>query len=88
MYGTRDAGRLWEKTYRLALEDIGFKTELANPCLVHHDDHNIRVVVHGDDFAFLGADDRLNGITDELTKVLEIKVRAGYCKTTGIWEPQ
>ena len=75
VYGTRDAGMLWEETYRIALENIGFKTGLANPCLFNHAEFNIQVVVHGDDFTFLGTDDRLDWITDELKKVFEIKVR-------------
>mgnify|MGYP003334455616 CR=1 FL=1 len=48
---------------------------MANPCLFNHEDHNIQVVVHGDDFTFLGTDDRLDWITSELKKVFEIKVR-------------
>ena len=30
VYGTRDAGMIWEETYRIALENCGFVTGAAN----------------------------------------------------------
>ena len=38
MYGTRDAGALWEATYTKILLDLGFKQGLASPCCFHHAD--------------------------------------------------
>ena len=32
MYGTRDAGMLWEMVYSQALKDAGFKQGIASPC--------------------------------------------------------
>ena len=47
VYGTRDAGMIWEEAYRIALENAGFDIGAANPCMLHHPQHDIRVVVHG-----------------------------------------
>ena len=75
VYGTRDAGMLWEGTYRLALEQCGFVTGAANPCMFHHPKWNIQVVVHGDDFTALGTDEAIDRYTKQLEAVFEIKVR-------------
>ena len=32
VYGTRDAGAIWEDVYRDVLEDIGFRSGAASPC--------------------------------------------------------
>ena len=34
VYGTRDAGMLWEETYSQALIDQGFGSGIASPCLL------------------------------------------------------
>lgn len=75
MYGTRDAGMLWEETYRLALEQCRFVTGAANPCMFHHPKWNIQVVVHGDDFTALGTDEAIDWYTKQLEAVFETKVR-------------
>ena len=33
VYGTRDAGKLWEDTYTMVLEAMGFRTGVTNPCI-------------------------------------------------------
>ena len=33
VYGTRDAGKLWEDTYTQSLEHIGVTTGMAGPCI-------------------------------------------------------
>ena len=33
VYGTRDAGKLWEDTYTQVLEGLGFVTGASNPCV-------------------------------------------------------
>ena len=60
VYGTRDAGKLWEDTYTQALEHSGFTTGMANPCVFDHRVKDITIVVHGDDFTALGTDDDLD----------------------------
>ena len=44
--------------------------------MFHHPGRDLRVVVHGDDFTFLGDDPSLRWITEELKKVYELKVKA------------
>ena len=75
VYGTRDAGMIWEQCYRNALEGMGFTSGISNPCLFHHPSRDISVVVHGDDFTAMATDDDLDWYTAELEKVFEIKVR-------------
>ena len=36
VYGTRDAGSIWEDVYRAALEDMGFESGVASPCCFVH----------------------------------------------------
>ena len=49
-YGTRDAGAIWEDTYRGALEEMGFISGMASPCCFFHPQRKLHLVVHGDDF--------------------------------------
>ena len=48
VYGTRDAGKLWEDTYTQVLEGLGFATGASNPCVFHNAERDIATVVHGD----------------------------------------
>ena len=75
VYSTRDAGMLWEECYRLALEQCGFVTGAATPCVFFHPHKNIEAVVHGDDFTALGTDEALDWYTDQLKAAFEVKVR-------------
>ena len=54
MYGTRDAAQNWEFAYAEYMEELGFVRGTASPCLFWHPGRELRVVVHGDDFAILG----------------------------------
>ena len=56
VYGTRDAGALWADSYREAFESMEFRSDVASPCIFHHADRDLTVVVHGDDFTRLGND--------------------------------
>ena len=71
----RDAGKLWEDSYTQVLEGMGFKAGLSNPCIFHHADRDISLVVHGDDFTALGNDDQLTWYEEELQKSFEVKLR-------------
>ena len=53
-YGTRDAGAIWEDTYRGALEAMGFVSGISSPCCFHHPERHLHLVVHGDDFTCMG----------------------------------
>ena len=56
VYGTRDAGMIWEQCCQDALERVGFISGASNPCRFRHVDQDIFVVVHGDDFTAMGTD--------------------------------
>ena len=75
VYGTRDAGAIWEECYRGALESMGFTSGISSPCCFFHKGRGISVVVHGDDFTSLGLDADLDWLQVEIAKHFEIKVR-------------
>ena len=54
MYGTRDAGAIWESCYTTCLVNLGFEQGKASPCCFRHPIWGISVVVHGDDFTAIG----------------------------------
>ena len=68
MYGTRDAGKLWEDCYTQVLESMGFVTGISNPCTFYHPKKEISIVVHGDDFTALAEDSVLDWYENELMK--------------------
>jgi len=76
MYGTRDAAQGWEKTYREAMvQDLGFRRGGANPCIFTHDELDINVTVHGDDFFMEGTAEALDVFQAKLLKKFEGKVK-------------
>ena len=75
VYGTRDAGAIWEDCYADALQECGFTRGVANPCCFHHPDRNIMVVVHGDDFTAVGARSDILWYEDSLESKFQIKRR-------------
>ena len=54
MYGTRDAASNWEIRYSQFLRDASFAQGASSPCVFYHQERDVRLVVHGDDFTFLG----------------------------------
>lgn len=75
VYGTRDAGRIWEDTYTQVLVNIGFEIGNSNPCVFYHQGKDITIVVHGDDFTALAGDAALDWYESKLKESFEIKVR-------------
>ena len=43
MYGTRDAGAIWEGCYSDALIQMGFRQGVASPCCFFHPDWQVQV---------------------------------------------
>lgn len=68
VYGTREAGKLWEDCYTQVLNSIGFKTGISNSCVFYHENRDMSIVVHGDDFTTLGFDKDLDWYEGELRK--------------------
>ena len=54
LYGTRDAGALWESTFTRVLLDLGFTQGVSSPCCFIHRQCHVALVVHGNDFTALG----------------------------------
>jgi len=75
MYGTQKAASKWEQWYSNVLIKHGFTKGKASPCTFHHKAHNLRCVVHGDDFTTSGTDRDLNWFEAMLSKEFEVKVR-------------
>ena len=75
VYGTRDAGQIWEEVYAATLIRLGFRRGIANPCCFYHDEKQISVVVHGDDLTALGGRSELEWYEAGLREAFEIKVK-------------
>ena len=50
LYGTRDAGAIWEAVYTDVLRELGFEQGAASPCCFYHRGLGAALAVHGDDF--------------------------------------
>ena len=74
VYGTRDAGALWEKCYSEALVRMGFRRGLANPCCFYHPEKFILLVVHGDDFTATGSKRELDWLEKTTESQYELTV--------------
>ena len=75
MYGTRDAGSIWEGCYTKCLVDLGFEQGVASPCCFKHPTWNVSVVVHGDDFTALGTPEGLDLYEAGMCKAFECKLK-------------
>ena len=61
LYGTKQAGRLWQETLRKHLLDMGFKNSLVDPCLysLHTKRGTILLGVYVDDIIVATSDDAM-----------------------------
>ena len=75
MCGTRDAAQNWEYAYVEALEAMGLERGKATPCAFYEREHNLRLVVHGDDFTVLGLEEDLDWFRRKISEVFEVKFR-------------
>ena len=76
MYGTRDAGAIWESCDASCLTKLGFIQGKASPCCFSHPIWNVNVVVHGDDFTALGNSDGLDKFEKGMTDTFECKIKS------------
>jgi hypothetical protein len=76
LYGMRGAAHGWEKEFTHKLTCVaGFKVGLYAPTVFHHELRQLRCVVHGDDFTFIGNSANLAWIADLMSQWYEIKMR-------------
>jgi len=74
LYGTRDAPARWEAYLAGELRKHGFVQGMASPCCFHHGARDLRCVVHGDDFVFVGHDRDLDWMTKRMAESFLTKV--------------
>ena len=71
----RLAAHAWEIDYSKHLKDFGMRKGLSAPTVFYCEARQLRCVVHGDDFTFLGWDKDLDEIVERMKKTYELKVR-------------
>lgn len=76
LYGLRSAAVSWENHYAGKLESVGFERGAATPVAFYHRERDLSVVVHGDDFTFVGEDGDLNWVAARMKEWYQLKVRA------------
>ena len=74
LYGTRDAPARWEAFLAAELSKHGFVQGSASPCCFLHPARDLRCVVHGDDFVFVGPDSELAWVQKKMEESFLIKV--------------
>eukprot|EP00400_MALV-I_sp_L67-5_P000321 gene321-biopygen669 len=47
---------------------------MSSPCVFHHKERDIRVVVHGDDFTFLGPPSQMNWVAKEMATHVQMRI--------------
>ena len=75
LYGCRGASSAWESEYTEKLEGVGFKRGKASAAVFYNAERDLRLVVHGDDFTFLGYSEDIEWIRDSMAEWYDIKVR-------------
>ena len=74
LYGTRDAPARWEAFLAKQLALMGFKRGKASPCCFRHKSRDLRCIVHGDDFVFVGLDSELQWATQQMKTSFLVKI--------------
>ena len=75
MYGTRDAGAIWENCYSSCLVNMGFIQGVSSPCCFVHPEWHVMVVVHGDDFTAVGSPEALDKYETGMQKTFDCKLK-------------
>jgi hypothetical protein len=74
LYGTRDASARWEAFLASELKKHGFVQGVASACCFHHSSRDLRCMVHGDDFVFVGPDSDLAWAEKVMAESFLVKV--------------
>ena len=72
----RPAASAWEDEYVEYLTEQGFRRGRSAPTVMYREGKDVRLVVWGDDFTFLGRDKDLKWCAEVMEMKYEIKVRA------------
>ena len=74
LYGTRDAPARWEAHLAAQLTAMGFNRGHASPCCFKHSKRDLRCVVHGDDFVFVGPEHELRWVQQRMESAFLVKI--------------
>ena len=74
LYGTRDAGSNWHLAYSKFLRGVNFDQGVANPCHFINYDLQVKGLVHGDDFMFIGTLASLTNLRKQFEKEYDCKL--------------
>jgi hypothetical protein len=75
LYGMRPAAAAWESDYAEKLAEAGFVQGRAAPTVFYCPELQVRAVVHGDDFTFLGFLEDLMKVKTMMESWYEVKLR-------------
>ena len=75
LYGMRPAAAAWEADYAEKLRSVGFQRGRAAPTIFYCEELQVRGVVHGDDFTFLGYLEDLKVVEEHMRSWYDLKVR-------------
>ena len=81
MYGTQDAGQLWQEDYSLLLQSGSHKPGRASPATFYNADSGARTLVHGDDLVMLADDDAIASMDKLLSVPMKQTPRRWLCLT-------
>ena len=73
LYGTRDAAKNWTCEYSRALSELGFVVGKASPCNFWHQQRDMHLTVHGDDFTVSGPEQHLKWLAENFALRWEVK---------------
>ena len=75
LYGFRKAASAWEQHYAELFEGVGFVRGITCGVVFYHEERDVAVVVHGDDFTMCGLEEDLMWVKDLMSGWFEIKLR-------------
>ena len=89
LYGTQEAAANWEAEYASTLENLGFTRGTSSACIFYHREHDIVLMVHGDDFFAVGGRSKLDTLEAGLRDQYECKTQRlgwskGRCREAGV----
>ena len=76
IYGCKRAAQAWEEYYAGKLEGAGFVRGIGCGVVFYHEERDVTVGCHGDDFTCVGEGRDLDWLAKEMAGWFEIKVRA------------
>ena len=73
MYGCRDAAANWEDFSNKVMQEMGFRSGVANPCLMWHPKWRVRLFKHVHDFVLAGKRAQLHKTKEKIEERIKMK---------------